>query len=86
MSRAALAAVASGNVEVGVVYKTDAAISRQVKIAYEVPTTDCPVISYPMAVVKGSPQPAAARRFLRYLSSEDAAKVFEAFGFVIHRP
>ncbi|HUZ07960.1 MAG TPA: molybdate ABC transporter substrate-binding protein, partial [Candidatus Paceibacterota bacterium] len=34
--RAALAAVASGNVEAGVVYKTDAAISKNVKIAYEV--------------------------------------------------
>jgi phosphate-selective porin OprO and OprP len=35
--RAALAAVESGNVEAGVVYKTDAGISKKVKVAYEVP-------------------------------------------------
>ncbi|HYN22816.1 MAG TPA: molybdate ABC transporter substrate-binding protein, partial [Thermoanaerobaculia bacterium] len=34
--RAALAAVESGNVDAGIVYKTDAGISRKVKIAYEV--------------------------------------------------
>ena len=33
--RAALAAVEAGNAEAGIVYKTDAAISKKVKIAYE---------------------------------------------------
>ena len=37
--RAALAAVEAGNVEAGIVYKTDAAISQKVKIAFEVPTS-----------------------------------------------
>src|SRR5882724_11798946 len=49
--RAALAAVEAGNVEAGIVYKTDAAISKQVKVAYEVPINNSPDISYPMAVV-----------------------------------
>jgi molybdate transport system substrate-binding protein len=35
--RAALAAVEAGNVEAGIVYKTDAAISKKVKIVYAVP-------------------------------------------------
>ena len=35
--RAALAAVASGNADAGIVYKTDAAISKQVTVAYEIP-------------------------------------------------
>jgi len=81
--RAALAAVESGNVEAGVVYKTDAGISRKVKIAYAVPVNDAPDISYPMALVKDSPAPDAARKFLRYLGSPDAAKVFEKFGFSV---
>ncbi|MEI6078433.1 MAG: molybdate ABC transporter substrate-binding protein, partial [Verrucomicrobiota bacterium] len=38
--RAVLAAVESGNVDAGFVYKTDAAISKKVKVAYEVPATD----------------------------------------------
>ncbi|MGH8022882.1 MAG: molybdate ABC transporter substrate-binding protein, partial [Limisphaerales bacterium] len=45
--RAALAAVASGNVDAGVVYKTDALISKRIKIAYEVPREDGPDIRYP---------------------------------------
>jgi molybdate transport system substrate-binding protein len=81
--RAALAAVASGNVELGVVYKTDAAISKNVKVAYEVPRADAPDISYPMALVKGSPQPEAAKKFLDYLSSEEAGQVFIRFGFLL---
>jgi molybdate transport system substrate-binding protein len=83
--RAALAAVASGNVDAGVVYKTDAAMSKKVKIAYEVPRADGPDISYPMALVKGSPQPDAAKRFLDYLSSEEAGQVFKRYGFLLRQ-
>ncbi len=83
--RAALAAVESGNVDAGIVYKTDAAISKKVKVAYAIPAKDGPDISYPMAVVKGTKQPEAAKRFLQYLASDDAAKVFEKFGFIVRK-
>ena len=81
--RGALAAVESGNVEAGIVYNTDAGISKKVRIAYEVPTVDSPVISYPVALVKNSPQPGPARRFLQFLDSDAAGKIFERFGFVV---
>ena len=81
--RAALAAVASGNVDAGIVYKTDAAISKRVKIAYEVPRAGGPDIRYPVAMVKGTQQSDAARAFLKYLDSDEAAKVFKKFGFAI---
>jgi molybdate transport system substrate-binding protein len=81
--RAALAAVASGNVDAGVVYKTDAAISKKVKIAYEVPHADGPDISYPVALVKNSPQPEAAKKFLDYLPSKEAGQVFTQYGFLL---
>ena len=79
--RGALAAVESGNVEVGVVYRTDAGISRKVKIAYTVPASDAPHISYPLALIKTSPAPEAARKFLAYLESPTAGKVFIKYGF-----
>src|SRR5438552_2271919 len=47
--RAALAAVEAGNVEAGIVYKTDATISKRIKVACEVPSKDSPAISYTMA-------------------------------------
>ncbi len=81
--RAALAAVVSGDVDAGVVYKTDAAISKKVKIVYEVPHADGPDIRYPMALVKTSQHPDAAKQFLEYLESNDAAQVFEKFGFAV---
>ena len=83
--RAALAAVEAGNAEAGIVYKTDAAISKKVKIAYEVSARDTPAISYPMAVVKEAREPEAAKRFLKYLESEEAGRVFERFGFIVRR-
>ena len=81
--RAALAAVESGNVEAGIVYKTDAAISKKVKVACEIPAKDAPAISYPMAVVKEAKEPEAAKHFLKHLDSDEAARVFEKFGFIV---
>jgi molybdate transport system substrate-binding protein len=81
--RAVLAAVESGNVDAGIVYKTDAAISKKVKVAYEVPVADGPKITYPIALVKDGPQPEAAKKFADYLASETAAAGFKKFGFVV---
>src|SRR5918995_1301569 len=47
--RATLASVESGNVEAGFVYKTDAAVSKKVKIVYQVPIDKGPKITYPVA-------------------------------------
>ena len=84
--RAVLAAVESGNVDAGFVYKTDAAISKKVKVAYEVPAADAPKISYPLALLKDAPQPDAAKKFIAYLDSDAAAAVFKNFGFIVLPP
>jgi molybdate transport system substrate-binding protein len=81
--RAALAAVESGNVDAGIVYKTDAGISSRVKIAYEVPIVECPKISYPLAVIRDAKNMEAAKRFAGYLASVDAIVVFKKYGFLI---
>jgi molybdate transport system substrate-binding protein len=81
--RAVLAAVESGNVDAGFVYKTDAALSKKVAVAFAVPTADAPRISYPLALVKDAPQPAAAKKFIAYLGSEATTAVFQQFGFIV---
>jgi molybdate transport system substrate-binding protein len=78
-----LAAVESGNVDAGFVYKTDAAISKKIKVAFEVPAADAPKISYPFALLKDAPQPDAAKKFMAYLDSDAAAAVFKQFGFIV---
>ncbi len=81
--RSALAAVESGNVETGIVYKTDALISRAVKIALEIPREEGPKIVYPAAVVAESTQKAAAQKFLDYLQTTRAREVFTRYGFLL---
>ena len=81
--RATLASVESGNVEAGFVYKTDAAVSKKVKIAYEVPIEKGPKITYPVAIVKESKRKAAAREFVNYLRSAAGKDAFKKYGFVV---
>jgi molybdate transport system substrate-binding protein len=81
--RAALAAVESGNVDAGIVYRTDAGISRKVRVACEVPRAAGPPISYPFAVLGGSRQKEAARRFLAHLESPAGLAVFRQHGFLV---
>jgi len=81
--RAALAAVESGNVDAGFVYKTDANISKKVKIAFSVSIEKGPAIRYPVAIIKEGKNNAATEGFLRYLESANARKLFERYGFIV---
>jgi molybdate transport system substrate-binding protein len=81
--RATLAAVESGNVEAGFVYKTDAAVSKKVKIVYEVSIEKGPKITYPVAVVKESKRKEAARDFLNYIQTSAGKDLFKKYGFVV---
>jgi len=84
--RAALAAVESGNVEAGFVYKTDARMSSRVVVAYEVPVAGGPRISYPAAVLAAAPHGETARRFLSFLGSEPCRAIFQKYGFIVVTP
>jgi len=81
--RTALAAVESGNVDAGFVYKTDANISKNVKVAFSVPVAKGPAIRYPVAIVKGGINDAAVEAFLHYVESDNARKIFEQYGFIV---
>jgi molybdate transport system substrate-binding protein len=78
--RAALAAVESGNAAAGIVYRTDAAISKRVRVVLEVPAAEAPRIVYPAALLTTSRGP-AARAFFEHLRSPGARAVFERLGF-----
>lgn len=81
--RQVLTYVEMGEVDAGIVYATDAAISKKVTVIATAPEgTHKPVI-YPAAVVKTSAQPQVAKAFLAWLSSADASKVFVRYGFTV---
>lgn len=81
-ARAALAAVESGNVEAGLVYRTDAAVSRGVRVAYEVPLEKGPKIIYPVAIIRDSSRKEAARDWLRFVRADRARRIFTRYGFI----
>lgn len=82
--RACLLLVARGEAPYGIVYKTDAAIEPKVKIVGTFPADSVPPIIYPVARTAASKNPDAAA-YIAYLSSPDAAKQFEHYGFsVLH--
>ncbi len=79
--RAALAAVESGNADAAIVYATDLATARALKVAFRPDPSRVPPIRYPVAILRESSQVAAARRFLETLDSPAARRVFENHGF-----
>ncbi|HEY1583174.1 MAG TPA: molybdate ABC transporter substrate-binding protein [Chthoniobacterales bacterium] len=81
--RASLAAVESGNVQAGLVYKTDILISRQVKAALEIPASEGPRIRYPIAALKDSHDLKAAQQLVAFLKSPPALAIFQKYGFTI---
>ena len=76
--RHALTYVETGSAEAGIVYATDAAISKRVKVVSEIPEKLTGPVRYPLVLLKHGQQSAAAQSFYRYLSSPAAAKVFRS--------
>jgi molybdate transport system substrate-binding protein len=83
--RGVLTQVALGNVDAGLVYRTDAATSPQVRIVKAAPKGSHQPINYPMAVVTSTRHSAAARAFLRHLQSPSAKAILKRRGFVVPR-
>jgi molybdate transport system substrate-binding protein len=80
--RAALAAVESEHADAGIVYRTDAQLSKRVRIAFEVARDKGPVISYPLAPLAAAARPATAA-LVSYLVSPPALAVYRRYGFVV---
>ena len=78
--RAALVLVERGEATAGVVYATDARITRGVRVVGLLPADSHPPIIYPAAVVAGHDRP-PVRRFFEFLTSAEAATIFARHGF-----
>jgi molybdate transport system substrate-binding protein len=79
--RASLAAVAGGDVPAGIVYSTDGAISKDVKVVYTV--RDGPPILYSVASIATSKNAAQAAKFVAFLDSPTGRAIFEKRGFLV---
>jgi molybdate transport system substrate-binding protein len=78
--RAALNFVARGECQLGVVYATDAAISKNVVIVGTFPENTHQAIIYPIGLVKKNTE---SMKFYKFLQSSQATKVFKKYGFSV---
>ncbi len=81
--RASLAAVEAAHADAGMVYRTDAAISKRVRVAFEVPREKGPPIVYPLAPIAGSKNAEAAAALVRHLVGPEAISVYKRLGFIV---
>ena len=73
--------VASGEVDAGFVYRTDAMIEEGVEIIEAAPEGSHKPVIYPAAILKDAENKELANDFLEYLKSDEALEVFENYGF-----
>lgn len=76
-----LAWTQSGNAEVGFVYYSDTINTDNVKIVETTPSTSHSAIVYPIAVIKESKKPEAAKEFEDFLLSTDGQAILKDFGY-----
>jgi molybdate transport system substrate-binding protein len=81
--RQVLASVESGNADAGLVYVTDAKISKNAKVVVGADEKYHSAIIYPLAVIKRSKNPDPARNFSQFLSSDQAKGIFKKYAFIL---
>jgi molybdate transport system substrate-binding protein len=75
--------VVRGEVDAGIVYKTDALTQPSgVKVFFDVPQAAHSPVVYPAAVIKNTKNPEAAKRFVRFIAGDTAARqILQKYGF-----
>jgi molybdate transport system substrate-binding protein len=80
--RAALLLVSRGEAPLGIVYQTDAAADKNVKVIATFPESSHPPIVYPLAILTGSTN-GVTPVYVQYLQSPKAEPFFEKRGFTV---
>ena len=80
--RAALLLVERGEAPLGIVYATDAAASKAVRVVGTFPEDTHPPVSYPFAVTARGDRP-EVRALLAFLTGPEAAPVYKRLGFSV---
>ena len=81
--RHALTYVETGAAEAGIVYATDAAISKKVRVVAEISARLSGPVQYPVLLLKRKGGSQAAEAFYDYLGTPEATEVFQKFGFIV---
>lgn len=79
--RATLAYVESGNVDVSIIYKTDAAIANDAIVLDLVPLDSYSPVVYPAVVINRPHKSTLTESFMDFLTGQTAADLFSHYGF-----
>jgi len=79
--RQVLTYVETGNVDAGLVYRSDTSGMKDAKIVAAAPAGSSKPIVYPMAVIASSKHPKEAADFEAFLGSDEAMQIFVKYGF-----
>ncbi len=79
--RTALAWVATGEADAGIVYATDARVEPRVRVAWPIPEGSHPTIRYLAAVTTGSARAEGAASLLAFCRGEEGLRMFHDAGF-----
>ncbi|NET28502.1 molybdate ABC transporter substrate-binding protein [Okeania sp. SIO1I7] len=74
--------VATGNVDAGIVYRTDTNASNAVNIVANAPDDSHTPVVYPIAVIKDSKNIEAVKQLEEFMFTPEAKAVFEKYGFI----
>jgi len=79
--RQVLTYVESGNVDAGIVYRTDALAGKNIKIVAPAPDGSHEPVIYPMAIIKTTRHQKEAEELADFFTSDEAARVFVKYNF-----
>ena len=79
--KATLSAVANGDADAAIVYKTDVLAAKKSVVGIEIPNTQNVKAMYGIAPIRGSKNPANTKAFIDFVLSEQGWQILKSFGF-----
>ena len=79
--KATLSAVANGDADAAIVYKTDVLAAKKTVVGIEIPSAQNVKAMYGIALIRGSKNPANAKAFIDFVLSEQGWQILKSFGF-----
>jgi molybdate transport system substrate-binding protein len=81
--RTVLSWVEESACDCGIVYETDVAVSKKIRVVAKAPEGSCQPVIYPVGIVKNSRQKAAAKKFEDFLFSKRVSEIYSKAGFML---
>jgi len=79
--KATLSAVANGDADAAIVYRTDVLAAKNTVVGIDIPSAQNVKAMYGIAPIRGSKNPANAKAFIDFVLSEQGWQILKSFGF-----